>query len=107
MRHIYDSGRPLLNCDFKHLHREIGVIVSAFAGGHFDVSYQRVTLNTASFGKGVSADQVTAEVIEDTEHLISHLTRVMEELAEHRARLEEELKRLKVEGVKLPEVDHD
>jgi hypothetical protein len=111
-RFAYSSRKALLGCEHTHLHREIGVIVEdpVFHVGMgtvtADVSYERLSLNTLECGKPERLEEVTAAVIRQTATLIQDLTAKIDELAGHRLRLEEELARLKQDGLSIAIPEH-
>ncbi|HSF40337.1 MAG TPA: hypothetical protein VLT87_11135 [Thermoanaerobaculia bacterium] len=106
-RFAYSSRKPLLGCEHSHLQREIGVIVEepVFHVGMgtvtADVSYERLSLNTLECGKPERLEDVAAAVIRQTETVIEDLAAKISELVGHRLRLEEELARLRAEGLPI------
>lgn len=106
MEIVYSSQKPLECCEFKNRTHNIGVAVYSY-GDHFGVEGERATLdiNTIAFGRSeTSIKEAESQVIESTEHLVSHLDMVISELQSHRARLANELIVIRANGLKVPDV---
>jgi len=89
----YDSRESLEACEHKSLNRQLGVLVSEpFI--HYgrdaimvDIEWEGITVNTASFGKPVAAEEWSQHALHSTRRVINQLGDVIAELIEHRKRL--------------------
>ena len=98
MTKLYTNEKRLICCEHPKLNHQIGAHVINY-GSHYEVGYERVSINTASFGRSeTTPDNLTALVIRDTETVIDNIDLVLAELEQHRDRLIEEVKRLKRDG---------
>lgn len=89
---IYTNAAPLEGREFKGLERQIGVtiyrrIAHASLGDAVEIHYERLTLNTATFGGWKPVAHAAAEAETMTDVVIENLDRIITELSAHRARL--------------------
>jgi hypothetical protein len=106
MKQIYSNQAPLLCAEFPSLKRQIGVSVYQYHEEHWNVEYERVSLNvnTATFGKGISTPMETQEqVIKSTWAVIENLDKVIDELQDHRRRLFYEVDSISKNGITYKE----
>jgi hypothetical protein len=89
----YDSRKPLVTCEFPELGRQVGVCASTpfFHVGrqaqYVDLFYERVTVNTATFGNPYPETEWKTQALDMTKTIIKNLDNVIEELTRHRERM--------------------
>lgn len=101
---IYDSRKVLEMSEFPNLKRAIGVQIYHQTGEWLGVDFERVSINTASFGINVdSKDKALETAVTDTRHIVEHLDKVIAELIEQRERMVIELVNLQTVGIIWPD----
>lgn len=89
----YDSRKQLVTCEFPSLQRQIGVVASnpfdhaGLGGKYVDLFYERVSVNTATFGNPYPEAEWKAQALDMTKTIIKNLDDVIAELTQHRERM--------------------
>ena len=100
---LYNSKHELVCREFPTL-RSIGIRVGEPFQHHgrgkalyADVEYERLTINTASYGSKKPIGEINEHIIKGTRHVIDGLDTAIAELQVHRGRLQVELERIEKE----------
>lgn len=101
---LYDTRKPLISCEFTSLQRSLGVLVSTpfdhkgLNKECVDTYRETITVNTATYGNVVPAEEWHDAAIKMTGTTVDELDKVIKELVAHRMRLYAELEKLKDKG---------
>lgn len=100
-RYQYEALAPLESCEFKDLNRSIGVSVSDPFEHHglkkqcVEIFRETITVNTKTFGnQGIPADAWQPVAIDYLKQTAEDLQKVIDELEEHKGRLEISIRQL-------------